>query len=178
MNIEKSMVQKILITGLKRLDPISVYLEDFGGGRGKLIITGFGEAWSYFWGAMGDGYTLSSFIVKCDTDYLAGKLGNGLQSKIDDYEAIAEKARKYICERRRFGHFISKEKARELFDKCDRFEGIDNPVELDQDLMYDVFGDDWCFDIPQKRNPKFDYLCEIINVVKEALATNETKAAA
>ena len=35
--------------------------------------------------------------------------------------------------------------------------------------MYDIFGDEWYDCLPTKPNPNYQYLCRILDVVREAL---------
>lgn len=61
--------------GLGELDPITVILQDHGGGRGTLIVTCHASAWTCYWGAMGG--TLREFIAGAFPDYIAGCLIRG-----------------------------------------------------------------------------------------------------
>jgi hypothetical protein len=60
--------------GLDELDPVTAFLEDFEPGRGQLTLVCWGRAWTYFWGAMGNGATLSNFLGHASTGYIVGKL--------------------------------------------------------------------------------------------------------
>lgn len=169
MKVTTGVVQKLVITDVPSLDAVAVYLEDQGKGRGKMVVTCFNESWSYFWGGMGEGL-IKDFILGCDIPYLAGKLGNGLAQWIDEPEKIYEEAKKDICERRRTDE-LTKEKARDLFDSAEVLRDVEGPVlsENCQHIMYEIFGCEWYDCIPQKPNPKYEYLCRIIGVIKEAL---------
>ncbi len=169
MKIRTEVVQKLVITDVPSLDPVAVYLENMNEGYGKLTITCFNDCWSYGWGAMGSN-SLRTFLLTCDTHYLAGKLGNGLSSKIDDPDNIYEEAKKEICERRKQDD-LTKKKARELFDEASCLQNVElNTMSDDcRDAMYEIFGDEWYDCLPQKPNPKWEYLCRVIEVVKEAL---------
>ena len=87
MKVEDSTVRKITITDIKLLDPISVYLEDYGAGRGKITITCFNDSWSNYWGSMGEN-TIAQFITKCDNHYLSKKFSPDVPSDIDDPEGL------------------------------------------------------------------------------------------
>lgn len=104
MKITESTVKKITITNVQNLDPVSVMVEDFGQGEGKITITCFGEAWSHYWRREGD---------------------------------------------------ISKETARERWDS--------------NELLYEVFGDEYWYCTPKKPNPEYQYLCRIIKTVQAGL---------
>lgn len=164
MNIEESTVKKLRLTDIEKLDPITVILEDPKRSHGKIIIECFGESWSSFWPAMG-ARTISEFFCSCDEHYLAKNLSN-IKSHIDDYDGLAEKARKAIVKLRK-NESLYKDEARDLFDKADNL-GNDQH-SLDQDSMQTIFGDEWWYVIPEKPNHEYEYLCRIINTVKEAL---------
>lgn len=56
-----------------RLDPVTVILQDYGVGAGRLIVECYGEAWSTYWGGMGN-KRIDGFIRTCSTDYIANRL--------------------------------------------------------------------------------------------------------
>ncbi len=60
--------------GLSSLDPVTAFLQDFEPGRGQLTLVCWERAWTYFWGAMGDGSTVAEFVGRASTRYLVGKL--------------------------------------------------------------------------------------------------------
>lgn len=176
MKIKTETVHKLTITDIPSLDPIAVYMEDVGKGQGKIIITCFNESWSYYWGAMGEN-TLGKFFANCDTSYIALKLSPNLNSTIDDPENIVDHAKRHVIELRRNDDLDKKnarilyEKADSLYDLWDEFGG--HGGETYRDTMSDIFGDEWYDCIPQKPNPKYEYLCRIINTVKEALKEHQ-----
>lgn len=86
LNITKKTVEKLTIE-VPSLDPIGVFVENFKLGQAKVTIEIFGEAWSYYWGAMGD-RTLEEFFT--NVPYLAQKFCKGNGQEID-YEAISNK---------------------------------------------------------------------------------------
>ena len=55
-----------------RIDDVDVFLEDFGSGRGKITLSGYGHNYSYTWGAMGG--SLQEFIMGMGPNYFADKL--------------------------------------------------------------------------------------------------------
>lgn len=168
MKVETTTVTKMTISEVQSLDPIAVYLEDQGTGRGKITITCFNESWSYFWGAMGD-QTLSEFFCSCDEHYIAKKLGSGLRSSVVDSEKIPDHARAHIVELRRDGG-LERAEARELYDEAEWIEG-----QEDHDLLYKIFGCEWWDDLPTKPNPDYEYLCRIITTVQSALRLEAQK---
>lgn len=171
MNIETTTVQKLIISGVENLDPISVYLEDQGPACGKVTITCFNDCWAYFWGSMGKGNTIRSFLLQCDEHYLAGKFAPGLESNVTHLDNIVEHTRKEILKKRRHDE-LSKEYARKYWGEADELDGVEDQRELydrHSEIMYEVFGDEWWYCLPQQPNHKYQYLCRIINTVKEAL---------
>jgi len=165
VKIEKSQVTKLsIIQTDDYIEQVSVYLEDFGIGQGKIIITCDGEVWQCYWGAMG-GRTITEFFSQCSTDYLANKLSDYMHT-VTDYDGIPDMLCKEICERRRNDEF-DKRFARNLWLEVDGAE-FDERLEESQ-LIYDVMGDDWRHCLPSKPNHKYEYLCKIIEVVKSAL---------
>lgn len=170
MTVERYTVEKLLIRnapvsdGLGTLDPVSVIVEDFGPGAGKITITCFGEAWSNYWGSMGEQHTLMSFFLKCDSDYLVRKLKGGIEHEIRYLDAERmEKDLKAEIVRLRRQDDLTHEQAREYWnDACG--VGVD---ESDYSGIYaDVFGDEWWYRLPRKPNPDYEYLTRIVQAVK------------
>lgn len=60
------------ITGVDKLDPIRVILQELSDSQGRLIIECFGRAWSGYWGSMGTG--LIEFLLMADTHYIAMRI--------------------------------------------------------------------------------------------------------
>lgn len=51
-----------------------INLTDFGDGRGLLQIHSDYGSYSYYWGAMGEGYSLGKFLAQTDPGYVHTKL--------------------------------------------------------------------------------------------------------
>lgn len=84
MRIEDSKTSRVLtIHDAPKLDPITVVLQDIGPGAGRLIVECYGEAWSAYWGGMGDA-TLSEFVRDCGPDYITDKLVRPRMLKRDE----------------------------------------------------------------------------------------------
>ncbi len=49
MKITKSQCERIIITDIKGLDPITVFLEDYGPRQGQITIRCYDEIWSAYW---------------------------------------------------------------------------------------------------------------------------------
>lgn len=68
--IDLGQVREIRIPARNNLDPISVLAQDQASGRGRIVVTCYGNAWQAFWGEMGD-RTVMEFVAQCDADYVA-----------------------------------------------------------------------------------------------------------
>jgi len=91
------------ITDAKGLDPIHVFWIDSGPGQGYVTIICYGEAWSAYFGGMGD-RTIKEFFAAADTGYMVSKMGitRSLKSgkKYDTYlgrviEAVREAVKEH-----------------------------------------------------------------------------------
>ena len=167
MNIEKSMVKKLRITDIENLDPLTVIVENFGKGSGKIIVECFGESWSHFWSHMGEQYTLETFFCKASDDYIAGKLCRGREYETD-WDGMPDAIRKEIIRLRKDGD-LDKHQAREYWDDA---SSVDHEVSahFNSDLLSAVMGDDWVRCIPDRPTREYKYLCRIIPVVKKAFS--------
>lgn len=70
MKVQASNVQKMLITEVPGLDPVTVILEDIEPRKGKIIIECYSKSWSAYWGGMGD-RNIAEFFCSCNDHYLA-----------------------------------------------------------------------------------------------------------
>jgi hypothetical protein len=171
MKILNTTVKKIAITDIKNLDPISVYLEDFNDGRGKLIITCWDKSWSYYWGGMGT-RNLKEFILSADNHYLSRKLAPNIPSDINDEDNFVKDAKKQIIRQRREG-LISKFAARELYDECETvMQWKGEEATAYEIMMFEIYGDEWWECLPKKTNPEYEYFSRILDTVKLALKEN------
>ena len=136
LKVERSTVTKLVITGAPRLDPITVFLEDFGRrdcptesnpnyqtAQGKITINCWDKSWNAYWGGMGP-RTVSEFVVNCGWDYVLNCLDRGISSTRFNGDALHTFAKKCIVQRRRqqtgrheweLGE-LSKSEARELWN--------------------------------------------------------------
>jgi len=163
MNIKSATVTKMTVTDIPNLDPVNVFVEEYSANSGKITMECFGDAWSYYWGSIGE-RSIMEFFCACDNHYLCGKFAPQLDSRVIDDGGLPEYAQKYICEQRRQDCF-KKEEARDLYDRA---EFIDRN---DSELMYEVFGDEWWERGPKIANYKWEYLCRVIDAAKAAVAT-------
>ncbi|XGB23838.1 hypothetical protein KX924_14005 [Streptomyces sp. II-2-2-2] len=83
--IDLGKVREIRIPARNKLDPISVFVQDQAAGRGRIVVTCYGNAWQAFWGAMGN-RTVMQFVAQCDADYVAGNMISGRQTRMTKAE--------------------------------------------------------------------------------------------
>lgn len=112
---------------------------------------------------------MSEFFSQVSTDYLASKLTRSPRT-VTDYGSIKSMLFKEICDRRKNDEF-TKHYARGLWEEV-VYADFDERLE-ESDLIFAVMGDDWWHCLPTKPNPDYEYLCKIIEVVKDASETVE-----
>lgn len=81
VNITPIKVEAFRIEGVVALDPVDVILEDVSRSIGDITVACYGQAWTAYWASMGD-RTIRQFVAGTNPDYLAGKLANGRQTKM------------------------------------------------------------------------------------------------
>lgn len=165
MKIKTSKVTKILLTELDHLDPVNIFLEDYGPAQGKITISCYDESWTYYWGSMGEGNTLASFFCSCNNDYLSGKLSPQCDRNIpeDDEDKCREHAKKYVITDMKDGN-ISEEKALELLEVI---RHTTFPATYDE--YFEIYGQDFGGYLPTMSNYKYEYLGRVIDAVREGL---------
>lgn len=188
MQVERSQVTKLYITEVAGLDPVTVYLEDFGPNsastdhisrKGKITVSCWGESWTGQWSAMGD-RTVSEFFCDCDAGYIIGYFAPNLHSTQFSPDALVAKAKRVVLDCRRgrtakhHPFHLDKEEARRLFDRIeDDLRHVERPDHCwnHADLLSELFSDEWWHDASEasEPNPKYDYLVRIILAVQEAL---------
>lgn len=167
MQVSVTHTTKISLTELEKLDPVTIYLDNPAPSRGKITIECFGKSWSSFWPAMG-GRRVEEFFVSCNDDYLAGNLSSCRSHiPVTDMEELGEFLRGRIVELRRAGE-LDKDDARKYWDEADNIT-LTSDYCSNNDLMYDVLGDDWWLSLPEKENPDYNYLVLVIQTVREGL---------
>ena len=177
MKITESQVKKLRITDVQNLDHLTVIVENFSKGSGKIIIECFGESWSHYWSHywshMGDGYTLETFFCQASNEYIAGKLCRGREDE-PSWQGMQDILRKEIIKMRKNGD-IEKHEARSFFNDA---SSIDHEVSahFNSELLVSVLGYDWMFDIPYEPTREWRYLMKIIPVVKAAFAEISERA--
>lgn len=86
MRIEPQVATVVRIYDLPKLDPVFVVFQDIGPGVGRLLIECYGDAWSGYWGAMGE-RSIYSFLQSCSADYIAGKMLGGQHKRSKQSQA-------------------------------------------------------------------------------------------
>lgn len=69
-------VSRLYIEEVSGLDPVTVLLENFAAGVGRITIICWGEVWTSFWGGM-NGDSVEKFFLRCGSEYLADNLSAG-----------------------------------------------------------------------------------------------------
>jgi hypothetical protein len=165
MNIEIIHVRKIMVTEINGLDPIAIYLEDLGTGKGKIIITCYNQSWTSYWGGMGD-RTISAFVKSCNNHYLAKNLSR-IPVEIDDYDALKLDMLKKITEKRKTLE-LNELDARCAYGNIESYDAEELCKDR-HDLLTLCYGDEWWYCIPKRINPEYVYLGKILTIVKDAL---------
>lgn len=73
MKVEASETRTLLITDVPDLDPVTVFLQDLGPGRGRIVVECYGKSWASYFNATGTA-TLAEFIARGNVDYLTNAL--------------------------------------------------------------------------------------------------------
>ncbi|EIM1710235.1 hypothetical protein JFQ88_004132 [Aeromonas dhakensis] len=171
MKIVTSTIQKVWIPESDDLDPITVYLENYEPGRGKITIECWGKAWSAAWPAMSK-RSIEQFFIDTGVPYLVGCLAPGVESEVlnPDLDELRAKVCRDIFSRRRTHHF-DKDMRRELYEQAQVLEISSNDCS-DYELMAAVYGCEWWRDGPDELkvpNQQYVHLCRVIEAVKEGL---------
>ena len=202
LEVECSTVTKLVITGAPRLDPITVFLEDFGRrdcptesnpnyqtAQGKITINCWDKSWNAYWGGMGP-RTVAQFVAKCDWHYVLNCLDRGISSTKFSGNALATFARRRVIERRRGRNVLvwkdvferDLHDARWRFDQIDELSNIESPNECwhRSKPLTEIYGDEWHYPLQKhavEENHEFTYLRRIVEAVQEALRKEQQAAA-
>jgi len=172
MKVTTSIATKIVITEADHLDPVTVFIEDYEPGKGKIVIECYGQSWSAYWGGM-SGCSVSEFFCSCDEHYLAGCLSPRTSATVFKSEDLRDHAKAEVIRLRRQRE-VELVEARTLYEDADLY--LDE-VCGNENLLQKIYGDDWYRFLPESPNPDYAYLCRIINAVKTALRQAEKVAA-
>lgn len=168
MKIQKTTIQKIILTDLVGLDPIDVMLEDIEPGKGRITIRCYTKAWTAYWGGMGN-RTIAQFYCDCDEHYIAGSMAPDVSPSLQDAEAVIPVARREICKMRR-SRDIKANKAAELWAGIESISGDSHTGLFNHsEILVPIFGDDWWHSIPKRPNPDYEYICRIIKAVQSGM---------
>ncbi|MGV2703469.1 UNVERIFIED_CONTAM: hypothetical protein MT382_08670 [Aeromonas salmonicida] len=168
MKLQVSTNIKLGLTELDRLDPVTIYLENFEPGRGRITITCFRKSWSASWSAM-SGRTVEQFFVSCDDEYLAGNLSSCRSHvPITDMGELGESLRGKIIQQRRCGE-LEKGDALKFWNEADSVT-LTNDFCSNTELMEAVLGEEWWMDLPEKENPDYTHLIRVIQAVRVGLS--------
>ncbi|QJI38265.1 hypothetical protein [Pseudomonas sp. ADAK13] len=190
LQVERSTVTKLVITGAPNLDPITVFLEDLAPRKGKITVSCWGESWTAYWGGMWDGLTIGQFFCRLDEGYIIGYFQPMLGSQRFSNDALLALAKKSVIDRRRarsgyweFGDRLDQDDARDLFDQIDELRCVESISVGHQqgELLTDLFGSEWWHLVDDKAvepNPDWNYLCRIIAAVQQALGQEQQQVAA
>lgn len=197
LQVERSTVTKLVITGASRLDPITVFFEDFGRrdcpiesdpnyqtAQGKITINCWDKSWNAYWGGMGP-RTVAEFVADCGWDYVLNCLDRGISSTRFSGDALHAFAKKCIVQRRRqqTGRHdwelselseLSKGEARELWHDIDVLRSIETSNECwhHSKLLTELFGEEWHYSLDGKaveENHEFTYLRRVVEAVQQTL---------
>jgi hypothetical protein len=72
MRVETSQTETLTIREAGNLDPVTVFLQDFGG-CGRITLECWGRAWSTYFGAIGN-ETLREFVLGAHPEYIANRM--------------------------------------------------------------------------------------------------------
>jgi hypothetical protein len=163
MNVSKSTIEKLTITDLEHFDAIAVMIEPYTPTSGKVTITQFNKAWSYYWSHAGR--PIKEFFLKCDKGYLIDKFCPFLREEIDDddEDGLWPVLKKEILRKRKEGG-ITKRQARDLWDDA---IGVD--CWSRERLFSEVFGDEFWYRYPKKSNPEYAHMKKLLGHVQAAI---------
>lgn len=166
MKITQSQIQKIRLTEISGLDPVDVMIENHEPGKGRITIRCAGDVWTAYWGSMGGGSTVQAFFTNCSPCYLAGNLSSGIRRTITDTDAIEDHIKRRVIKMRIDGD-LTADDARDLYDEAHLYQSVEALHFWDRAV--EILGDDWWFDLPERQNPAYEYLCRVIAAVQEGL---------
>lgn len=169
MKIEITKVNKWLLTELDAHKPISVIVENYRPGQGKIIIEYYGHVWSCYWSAMGS-MSVEKFFQCAHIDYLVKKLDPELLFTVVDKDTVLETAKNHVANRKRHGKINDYEEAY-FVRMIDTW--INHDIDENKEILHEIFGKDWQDYLPKKPNHDYVFLCKIITIVKEAFRNNK-----
>lgn len=182
LQVERSTVTKLVITGAQNLNPITVFLEDLAPCKGKITVSCWGKSWTAYWGGMRDGLKIGQFFCELNTSYIIGYFDQAMSSRQFSGKALANKVRRLVLKERRQFCYGSDE-ARARFDEAEDLResiSIDHLHAAHSELMTKLFGDEWWHlgNDATEPNPDYIYIEQIIIAVQQALRQEKHQEAA
>jgi hypothetical protein len=182
LQVDRSTVTKLVITGAPNLDPITVFLEDLAPCKGKITVSCWGKSWTAYWGGMWDGLNIGQFFCELNASYIIGYFDKDLSSRRFSGNALADKAKSLILQHRRERE-IDQGEARDLFDEAEdvrQVNSIDHLAGAHYTFMRQLFGDEWWHlgNDSTELNPDWSYLEQIIFALQQALRQDQQQEAA
>lgn len=174
-----------------RIGSTDVIMNDFELGQGKLIISddNFGYNFSYYWGSMGKGTNLKTFISEISSDYFVGKLGPNDRGDIDIKKTIQGVRKEWSDHGYPWYEYMDKQKdlrreLRYIENHChDDRDFVDRMNRLDEEFkplysrkcdfyqsMYCILSEPWNF-IVNKEHKQNSWLKEFHVKLKHALTS-------
>ena len=175
MKVEASTIQKIEISGVDALDPVTCILQDLGRYRGSLTVSCFGRSWTHQWNNTGVN-SIAEFVAWQSAEHLASSLAPMMRPTQYDESVLVAYAKRVVLERRLGTSLdydsLEKDEARRLYDECDSLRGYGAFESLPPVLMTALFGDEWFYAAyhAEGPNPDFVYLTRIAQAVIDGLA--------
>lgn len=178
VTVEKTDVLSFIISGVERLDPVRVMIENYEPGRGRITVTCSGKAWTGSWFAMG-GDSVQEFIKRVSNGYLIGYFDPGMESTVDDdNDANLAFVKTEIIKLRRDSEITSDE-AREMWVEAEDAEDVKVSCcdcRIGNKLPGLLGDEPWYAKWPAVPNHKYQYLDRIVNAVRVGLSEMERAA--
>ncbi len=175
ITVERIDLLAFTISGVERLDPVRVMIENYEPGKGRITITCYGKAWTGAWFAM-SGDSVQDFIKRVSNEYLIGYFDPGLRITVDDdNDANLIFVKSEIIKLRK-SRDIEADEAREMWVEAENSEDVkvsccDCRIG---DKLPGLLGDEpWYAKWPSVPNHKYQYLDRIVNAVRVGLSEME-----
>tara|TARA_R110002012_G_scaffold49804_5_gene128920 strand:- start:30085 stop:30594 length:510 start_codon:yes stop_codon:yes gene_type:complete len=125
MKIVESSIKSYKVTELDSLDPLTIMVEDFGGGRAEVTIKIYGESWTSYWGSMGG--SVKDFFTRTNVPYLVNCFDRGIRKTSENVDKSAMKEVfeykiKSKIKEERYNERVTKDEARLLWNAIDTLD--------------------------------------------------------
>lgn len=173
MKVTEGTCEVLVITEVKNLDPVTIFIQNFSPGKGSITIRCWNSAWYSYWPGMGDG-NLQDFFCSCDNQYLLKNLVPHDRMYEFDSEGFSKTIKEAILKNRKDDE-IDKDGAKEHWDwynlhKCD-LEDCNSYGELHGQFcekLSEILGDDYYYDLPTTYTHEANWVIRIIESIREA----------